>query len=85
MNSNVTLLEVKNLYVSINDNEILKDFNLKINQGEIHAIMGTNGSGKSTFSKVLAGHPMYEVLSGDIYLKEKSILSMNLFSISRKL
>ena len=59
MNSNLTLLEVKNLHVSIDDNEILKNFNIKINQGEIHAIMGPNGSGKSTFSKVLAGHPAY--------------------------
>ena len=61
MNSNVTLLEVKNLNVSIDDNKILKNFNLKINKGEIHAIMGPNGSGKSTFSKVLAGHPAYSV------------------------
>ena len=54
MNSSLPLLEVKNLHVSINNNEILKDFNLTINQGEIHAIMGPNGSGKSTFSKILA-------------------------------
>jgi len=76
MNSNVTLLEVKNLYVSIDDNEILKDFNLKINRGEIHAIMGPNGSGKSTFSKVLAGHPAYTVIDGDIFFKGLSILDL---------
>jgi Fe-S cluster assembly ATP-binding protein len=76
MNSNLPLLEVKNLYVSINDNEILKNFNLKINQGEIHAIMGPNGSGKSTFSKVLAGHPAYAVLAGDILFKGSSILDL---------
>ena len=76
MNSNVTLLEVKNLYVSIDDNEILKDFNLKINRGEIHAIMGPNGSGKSTFSKVLAGHPAYTVVDGDIFFKGLSILDL---------
>ena len=69
MNSNITLLEVKNLHVAIDDNEILKDFNLKINQGEIHAIMGPNGSGKSTFSKVLAGHPAYSVLGGEILFR----------------
>ena len=73
---NSTLLEVKNLCVSIDDNEILKNFNLKINQGEIHAIMGPNGSGKSTFSKVLAGHPAYSVLNGEIFFKGLSILDL---------
>ena len=76
MNSNLTLLEVKNLHVSIEDNEILKGFNLKINRGEIHAIMGPNGSGKSTFSKVLAGHPAYTVMDGDIFFKGLSILDL---------
>lgn len=76
MNSNLPLLEVKNLHVSIQDNEILKNFNLKINQGEIHAIMGPNGSGKSTFSKVLAGHPAYSILDGDILFKGSSILDL---------
>jgi len=76
MNSNLPLLEVKNLHVSINDNEILKNFNLKINQGEIHAIMGPNGSGKSTFSKVLAGHPAYSVMDGNILFKGLSILDL---------
>ena len=76
MNLNFPLLEIKDLRVSINDNEILKNLNLKINQGEIHAIMGPNGSGKSTFSKVLAGHPAYSVLSGDIFFKGLSILDL---------
>ena len=76
MNSNLTLLEVKNLHVSIDDNEILKNFNIKINQGEIHAIMGPNGSGKSTFSKVLAGHPAYSIIDGDIFFKGLSILDL---------
>ena len=76
MNLNSPLLEIKDLQVSINDNEILKNLNLKINKGEIHAIMGPNGSGKSTFSKVLAGHPAYSVLNGDIFFKGLSILEL---------
>ena len=77
MNLNSPLLEIKNLKVSIIDNEILKNLNLKINKGEIHAIMGPNGSGKSTFSKVLAGHPAYSVLNGDIIFKGSSILDLD--------
>ena len=76
MNINSPLLEVKDLRVSINDCEILKSLNLKINKGEIHAIMGPNGSGKSTFSKVLAGHPAYSVFQGDIFFKGSSILDL---------
>ena len=70
------ILEIKNLQVSINENEILKDLNLKVNKGEIHAIMGPNGSGKSTLSKVLAGHPAYTILNGDILYQGKSILTL---------
>jgi Fe-S cluster assembly ATP-binding protein len=77
MNLNSPLLEIKDLKVSINENEILKNLNLKINKGEIHAIMGPNGSGKSTFSKVLAGHPAYSVLDGDILFKGSSIVDLD--------
>ena len=76
MNLNSPLLEVKDLQVSISENQILKNLNLKIHKGEIHAIMGPNGSGKSTFSKVLAGHPAYSVLNGDIIFKGSSILDL---------
>jgi Fe-S cluster assembly ATP-binding protein len=76
MNSSHSLLEIKNLQVSINDNQILKNLSLKINKGEIHAIMGPNGSGKSTFSKVLAGHPAYSILQGEILFKGSSILDL---------
>jgi Fe-S cluster assembly ATP-binding protein len=76
MTLNNTILEIKNLQVSINENEILKNLNLTIKKGEIHAIMGPNGSGKSTFSKVLAGHPAYSVLGGDILYKGSSILDL---------
>ena len=77
MTLNSPLLEIKDLEVSINDNETLKNLNLTINKGEIHAIMGPNGSGKSTFSKVLAGHPAYSVLNGDILFKGTSILNLD--------
>ena len=70
------LLEIKNLEVSINENQILKNLNLTVNHGEIHAIMGPNGSGKSTFSKVLAGHPAYAVKNGDVLFKGLSILDL---------
>ncbi len=70
------ILEVKDLHVSINDNEILKGLDLIINPGEIHAIMGPNGSGKSTFSKVLAGHPIYSISQGKILFKGSSILDL---------
>jgi len=77
MNLDSPILEIKDLKVSINENEILKSLNLKVNKGEIHAIMGPNGSGKSTFSKVIAGHPAYSISSGDIMFKGSSILELD--------
>lgn len=71
-----SILEITNLKVSINQNIILQNLNLKINRGEIHAIMGPNGSGKSTFSKVLAGHPAYCIIDGEILFKGSSILNL---------
>jgi len=73
---NSSILEIKDLEVSINNTQILNKLNLTVNRGEIHAIMGPNGSGKSTFSKVLTGHPAYSVLSGDITFKGSSILDL---------
>ena len=65
------MLQIKNLYVSVEGKEILKGINLEVKPGEIHAIMGPNGSGKSTLANVLAGKEEYEVVSGEInYLGE---------------
>jgi Fe-S cluster assembly ATP-binding protein len=77
MTLNDPLLEIKDLQVSINENQILKKLSLTVYKGEIHAIMGPNGSGKSTFSKVLAGHPAYSVIDGDIFFKGSSILDLD--------
>jgi Fe-S cluster assembly ATP-binding protein len=77
MNFESPLLEIKDLQVSINDNEILKSLNLTVKKGEIHAIMGPNGSGKSTFSKVLAGHPSYSCTSGKILFKGTNIIDLD--------
>jgi Fe-S cluster assembly ATP-binding protein len=76
MTLNYPLLEIKDLQVSINENEILKKLNLTVKKGEIHAIMGPNGSGKSTLSKALAGHPAYAIMNGDIIFKGSSILDL---------
>lgn len=71
------MLEIKNLHVSINDNEILKGVNLSMKKGEIHAIMGPNGSGKSTLASVITGHPSYEVTKGEILYQGKNILELD--------
>ncbi|MCF7594693.1 Fe-S cluster assembly ATPase SufC [Staphylococcus warneri] len=69
-------LEIKDLHVSIDDKEILKGVNLTINTGEIHAIMGPNGTGKSTLSSAIMGHPSYEVTQGEVLLDGVSILEL---------
>ena len=71
------LFEVKNLKVAIEGNEILRGVDLTINEGEIHAIMGRNGSGKSTMAYVLMGHPHYEVLEGSVKYKGQDVLELD--------
>ena len=68
------LLEIENLHVEAEGTEILKGIDLKVDTGQIHAIMGPNGSGKSTLAKVISGHPDYEVTRGDILFEGESIL-----------
>ena len=71
------MLEIRNLHASINGKEILKGINLTINDGEIHAVMGTNGAGKSTLSNVIVGNPAYEVTEGEIIFNGQNILEMS--------
>ncbi len=68
-------LVIQNLHVSIGEKEIVKGLTLTINSGEVHAIMGPNGTGKSTLSKAIAGHPDYTITSGDVLLDGQSILA----------
>ena len=76
MNEKKNVLEITDLNVSIEKKDILKNFHLKINENETHVIMGPNGCGKSTLSKVLAGHPAYQIKNGNIVFKEQDLLSM---------
>ncbi len=77
-------LEIKDLHAGIEGKEILKGVNLTIHTGEVHAIMGPNGTGKSTLSSVIMGQPKYKVLSGDILLDQESILSNPVDERARK-
>ena len=71
------LFEIKNLHVSVGGKEILKGFNLSVNEGEIHAIMGPNGTGKSTLAAAITGREGYEITEGEIWFKGKNIMEMS--------
>ena len=71
------LLEIKDLHASVDNKEIIKELNLIIKKGEVHAIMGPNGAGKSSLSHVLSGKDGYKVTSGSITFKGKNLLEMS--------
>ncbi|CAD2077672.1 Vegetative protein 296 [Jeotgalicoccus aerolatus] len=71
-----SVLEIKNLHVEIDGKEILKGVDLTLKQGEIHAVMGPNGTGKSTLAQAIMGHPSYDVTEGEILLDGENILEM---------
>ncbi len=70
------LLSIKNLHASINGKEILKGVNLEVNKGEVHAIMGPNGTGKSTLASVIAGRDVFDVTEGSVLYKGKNLLAL---------
>ena len=70
------MLQITNLHASIDGKAILKGISLTVNAGEVHAVMGPNGSGKSTLAQVLAGHPAYEITSGEVLYQGENLLEM---------
>ncbi len=71
------MLKIDDLYAGIGDKEILKGITLRVNAGEVHAVMGPNGSGKSTLAQVLAGHPSYQVTKGTVTYNGDDLLSLD--------
>lgn len=81
---NKPLLEIEDLCARVGNKEIIKNFNLTINEGEVHAIMGPNGAGKSTLSHVLTGKPGYEITSGRILFNGKDLTKMSIEERARE-
>ncbi len=79
----MSTLEIRDLHVNVEDKEILKGVNLTVNSGEIHALMGPNGNGKSTLLLTVMGHPRYKVTQGTITLDGQDVLSMSVDARSK--
>lgn len=77
-------IEINDLSVNVDNKKVLDKFNLKINKGEIHVIMGPNGVGKSTLSKVIMGSPSYDITNGDILCDKESIINLSTDERARK-
>ena len=73
----MALLEIRNLHANVAGREILRGIDLKVNAGEVHAIMGPNGSGKSTLAQVLAGRDIYQVTAGEVLYDGKDLLTLS--------
>ena len=78
------LLEIKDLYTNVQEKQILKGLNLKINKGEVHVIMGPNGAGKSTLANVILNNPAYKKTSGEIDFEGENINDLTTDKIARK-
>jgi len=78
------MLKINNLYVSIKGKEILKGLNLQVNRGEVHAIMGPNGTGKSTLASVIAGKEIFDVTEGSIEYKNKNLFDLSVEDRARE-
>ena len=78
------MLRIENLHVSIKGKEILKGVNLHVQKGDVHAIMGPNGTGKSTLASVIAGKDLFDVTEGQIIYKEKNLLDLSIEDRARE-